>query len=297
MPLDLQSLEVFLVLADTLHFGRAAKQVHLSQSAFSQRIMRFEEEIGVKLLQRSSRRVRLTAAGEALVKHGRSLVDEAHSTVSLVHRAAAGEIGSVRFAFVGSATTMGMPERLRRVRKSLPEVALILEEVPAQLQVERILQGSIDVGLMRTLGTVAQPLSATLFVEEPYWLAIPEDHRLAQHDAVGVEDLQSESLLFFPRRYQPMVYDRWLAVFSAHGVAPTLTQEIRTTQLEQALVAAGYALALCPMSTHRESRPGIAYRPLVGDDLPTVRLDLVWDPARIDESGQRFVEAMTTLSP
>ena len=138
-----------VVLAETLHFGRAAERLHVSQPALSKRIRRMEERIGGPLLVRGYRDVRLTEAGRLLAERGRHLLHESAATVALSQRAARGEAGLLRIGF-GIASILGLlPDVLLRFRRAYPDVQLQLRDMSTPDQVDALVGGEIDVGFVR----------------------------------------------------------------------------------------------------------------------------------------------------
>ena len=149
MDVALDDLEAVVVLAETLHFGRAADRLHVSQPALSKRIKRLEERIGGPLLVRGYRDVRLTEAGRLLAGRGRHVIQESAATVALSQRAARGEAGLLRIGF-GIATILGLvPDVLLRFRRAYPEVQLSLRDMPTPDQVSALANREIDVGFVR----------------------------------------------------------------------------------------------------------------------------------------------------
>src|SRR5437764_6301250 len=149
MDIEFADLQALLVLSDTLHFGRAADRLHVSQPALSKRIRKLEERIGGALLVRRYRAVRLTEAGRLLVERGRELLRQSQAALALSQRAARGQAGRLRIGF-GIASILGvLPDVLLRFRRAHPEVDLQLRDMSTPEQIQALAAGEIDVGFVR----------------------------------------------------------------------------------------------------------------------------------------------------
>ncbi len=266
----------------------------MTQPPVSMAVRGLEEDLGVRLLQRSTRRVELTSAGRLLLERGRALERELGRLEEDIKRAAAGAVGRLSVGFVGIAMWMGVADIIRRFGQSYPEVSLTLEEVPSgelQLRLER---GDLDVGFIRALDQPPKTLDRRLVSEEHYWLAIPEGHPLEERKQVDVAALHGQAMLFFPRRFDPKIYDRWQEVFAAHDVSPELVQEARSIQTEIGLVSAGVGVCLVTASVARQPYQGVVFRRLTGV-IPTVRLYAAWRAGDRHAVRNRFLaELMNT---
>src|SRR5436309_10286813 len=147
--MELRHLRYFVAVAEELHFGRAAARLHIAQPPLSQQILRLEAELGVELLRRNRRSVRLTDAGRLLLEQSRPLLAQADHVEQLLRQASAGEVGRLAVGFVGSASYEALPRILREFRDRHPQVELRLDELTTAGQVAALNAGRIDVGLVR----------------------------------------------------------------------------------------------------------------------------------------------------
>lgn len=189
--MDVKQLRYFLAVAEELHFGRAARRMHVVQSALSMQIRALEEELGGPLFTRTSRKVELTQAGLLLLEEARRTLSQLERTKTLVQRSLRGEGGQVRVGFAGNAVLAGERMRdLRAFRVRHPEVALDLQEMAPQRQGEAILLGLIDVGYSPSLGVgMLERLSAETIGCWPFLLAMADIHPLARHKRVSLRKL------------------------------------------------------------------------------------------------------------
>ena len=176
--LELRHLRYFVTVAEELHFGRAAERLHMAQPPLSQQIRRLEELIGTALFDRSSRRVSLTAAGEAFLVRSRRLLDQARSDVEEAARIGRGEQGRLGIGFISSAIPLGITDRIHAFRSQYPAVHVQLHEGFTALILGRLLAHEIDMGVVRDCEP--QPaLISTLLATEPFVAVVPVDHPAA----------------------------------------------------------------------------------------------------------------------
>ncbi|AKU24131.1 LysR family transcriptional regulator [Massilia sp. NR 4-1] len=278
MNIELRQLRYFLTVAEELHFGRAAKRLHMTQPPLSQAIQGLEELLGVRLFERNRRGVALTPAGDALLAEARRLLDQALELPAIVQRAAAGEAGRLSLAFVSSADYSVLPPFLRAYRSAYPQVQIRLQEATSDLQLDELLHGRIDAGLL--IPPLPEKAKAELeylpVLSEPLILAAPADLAdLPSEGAVDLAALPPLPLIVFPRAISPGLHDAILAVFRAAGITPAIGQEAIQMQTIVSLVSAGMGIALVPQSVSNLRRPGVEYRPLT-QSTPLVETGLAW---------------------
>ena len=199
---ELRLIRYFVAVAEELHFGRAAHRLRMAQPGLSQQIRSLELQLGVRLLERTSRQVRLTPAGTLLLAEGRRLLAQAERTADQVRRAGLGEVGRITVAAIGSATYDILPRLLREHRKRFPDVEVTLREMSTPAQVQALRNGEIDVGLLRvpadTTGLVVHTVR-----EDRMALMIPEQHPLARKKRLTLRLLAAEPLILFPTAPRP----------------------------------------------------------------------------------------------
>ncbi|UMR30876.1 LysR family transcriptional regulator [Massilia sp. MB5] len=278
MNIELRQLRYFLTVAEELHFGRAAKRLHMTQPPLSQAIQGLEELLGARLFERNRRGVALTPAGDALLTEARRLLDQALELPAIVQRAAAGEAGRLSLAFVSSADYSVLPPFLRAYRSAYPQVQIRLQEATSDLQLDELLHGRIDAGLL--IPPLPEKAKAELeylpVLSEPLILAAPADLAdLPSEGAVDLAALPPLPLIVFPRAISPGLHDAILAVFRAAGITPAIGQEAIQMQTIVSLVSAGMGIALVPQSVSNLRRPGVEYRPLT-QSTPLVETGLAW---------------------
>jgi len=262
----------------------------MTQPPLSVAIRQLEEELEVQLIERTTRSVKLTPAGEVLQEKAQEILASIEHARTLVRRIGQGMAGSLAVGFIGITTSLGLPDWIRRFRSEVPDVLLDLHEAPSGPLIRRLCQGSLDVAFLR--GIPPDPLDYLLVASEGYWLALPEDHELTKRETIPLTALAETPLIFFPRQFAPAQYDEWITAFRTAGVTPNIVQEIHSLATEMALVSAGVGVALVTESITGQERPGVVYRQLEGE-VPKVDVHVAWHPDRGSDLVQRFLEFCT----
>jgi DNA-binding transcriptional LysR family regulator len=189
--MELRHLRAFVAVAEELHFGHAAARLQISQSPLSQSIRALEAELGIELLERTTRRVRLLPAGEAFLPRARESLAAATAAIEDARAVAAGELGRLAVGFTGSMTYALLPVLAKALRARLPRLQLELRgELLTPDQVERLVDGRLDLGFLRPplqhAGLAVEPVGA-----EPLVAALPHRHPLARQKTVHVSQLEN----------------------------------------------------------------------------------------------------------
>jgi len=277
MNVELRPLRQFVAVAEELHFGRAARRLHMTQPPLTQAVQALEAALGVRLFERTRRSVALTPAGDALLLHARRLLASAEQLPGLVQAAAAGFRGQLRLAFVSSIAYGPLPGWLRGFREAHPEVQLQLREATLDVQLEAFAAGEIDAGfVLHAPGAAPAGFAAWMALREPLVLALPEEHPAARASrAPRLAEVLTEPLVIFPRVIAPSLFDAVLAFYRGHGVAPRIAQEAIQMQTIVNLVSVGMGVAWVPLSVTQLQRPGVVYRRIAAAGLHS-ETSLLW---------------------
>ncbi|KWF77247.1 LysR family transcriptional regulator [Burkholderia diffusa] len=292
---DLRQWRYFVTVADERHFGRAAERLSMTQPPLSQAIRALEDALGVALFARTKRSVALTAVGAALLPDVRRLLAAADALPPLARRLARGEAGSLSLAFVSTADYGLLPSLLRAFGARYPQVRLQLAEATSDVQIDELVAGRIDAGLVipPVPPRHAAALSYLPVVREPLVVAMPAAAApgVSEDEPVHLAELAALPLVIFPRRLAPGFYDIITGCYGAAGATPRIGQEAIQMQTIVSLVSAGMGVALVPQSLRNLRRTGVVYRPLAGD-APVVETGLVWRTGDVSPVLAGFIDVV-----
>lgn len=289
--MELRHLRYFVAIAEERHFGRAAEKVGIAQPPLSKQLQDLEQELGYPLFDRSRRPIELTAAGQALLEHARSIFESLEIAVRETRRAGAGHSGRVAIGYPQSLAYSGLTGLLRAFRERSPDVAIEVRELPPADQVEALKRGDLDIGFVRA--PLHEPqLSSENIRTEKLVLALPADHRLAIRERVALSAVSREPFVFFPRARGPGFFDLLISVCRDSGFTPHIVQEAPQIDV-LALVAAGFGLSILPDSVRELRRADIVLRPIIGS--PTTELRLVWRSGDPSPAVARFIETVRSV--
>ncbi len=198
--MELRHLRYFIALGEELNFTRAAERLHIAQPPLSQQIRQLEEELGVTLLQRNERPLRLTAAGGFFLDRARALLTSFEGAVADTRRIGRGHSGRLAIGFVGSAMFVGLPEVVAAFRDRFPDVELVLNEMLAAEIAECLRQRRIDVGFSRPPLSAENGFAQRVLLQEPYVAVLPRHHRFADRAEIALAKLADEDFILYPSR-------------------------------------------------------------------------------------------------
>ncbi|MEO1056427.1 MAG: LysR family transcriptional regulator [Actinomycetota bacterium] len=222
--MEIRQLEVFLVVAEELHFARASERLHLAQSSVSSAVSSIERELGGAVFDRSNRRVALTPAGRLLVERATEIVRARDDAVRDVTALIAGVTGELRVGY-SFAAVFALEDLTRRVHEAQSSLRLNPIELYGPLAHTALLDGEIDLGLI----WFAEPhadLSATAIAERPFVAILRRDHPLADNSEIALADLAEEDFVLSPRTQNPGFYDAIGERCATAGFTPTIRQHV-----------------------------------------------------------------------
>ncbi|MGW1787264.1 LysR substrate-binding domain-containing protein [Streptomyces sp. NPDC002143] len=270
-PVELRWLESFVVVAEELHFARAADRLHLAPSALSAQVRALESHLGVRLIDRGRRtRPALTSAGRLFLEETRLTLAQAARAEAVGRRAGRGELGHAEIAYVASAAFSGvLTDVLTRCATLDTHLTVQVRELETPAQLEALSCGDIDVGFLRWRPEYPAGVTAACLLTEEVVLALPDGAPLAAHEAVPSTELRHEQFVapHFDEEYG--CRDQILEVAAQGGFSPRCAPAVRDFIAALTLVGGGLAVALVPDSLRRVRIPGVAYRPLADVPLTT----------------------------
>ncbi|MGL4285926.1 MAG: LysR family transcriptional regulator [Phreatobacter sp.] len=249
-----RQLRYFAVLAEELHFGRAARRLNMSQPPLSTGIRQLEEDLQVQLVERSSRRVTLTRAGETFAARARMLLGQLSEAEALTRKIAASPGGVVRVGLVPSMIFRGLPGMLHEFRERHAGYTVEIREMNSATQLAAIFESKIDIGFVHGM-PLPPGVASLLIMDEPFVCCLPAAHPLAAQKRVSLRALALEPLIIFARPLAPHYHDHIIGLFREAGVEPRIMHEVTHWLTVVALVAHELGIALVPRSL---SHAGIA---------------------------------------
>ncbi|MET0743120.1 MAG: LysR family transcriptional regulator [Microvirga sp.] len=290
---DLGHARSFIAVAEEMHFGRAASKLNLTQSPLSRQIQMLEQTLGVPLLDRTTRAVRLTPAGRTFLAEAYRVLAAAESAARITRRAARGESGVIRLSFTAASAYRTLPRVVAHVRARLPEVDLVLAEMVSDEQILALEENRTDLAILRPAPILQDPKSSIAtapLVSERLLLAVPRGHRLATGRVPTLKDLDGEAFVTWSPKGGRYFIDLLDTLFETGGVAPRIVQRVNQVHAMLALVGAGLGIALVPASTRGNSMADIRLRPISLPATARPELLLAW---RRDNANPCLVSVRT----
>jgi DNA-binding transcriptional LysR family regulator len=286
--MKLQVLRYFVVLAEELHFGRAAAKLSITQPPLSNAIKALEEELEVQLLVRDSKHVELTQAGVAFLEEARQILERVGRASQIAKVVATGMRGRLHIGTTGSAIYREAPVIVRRFSAQAPEVDVQLREMSSADQIAELLRGQLHAGFVN--GETAPPRLMSLpLARDEFVLCLPADHPLAARRRVDLRKLASERFVMFSRDVAPANHDSVIAIFSRAGIHPQTVHAARQWLTVVAMVANGLGISLVPRSLSRSKVEGVKFVAFAGQAVPAPAM-LVWNPEFFPPTLGSFIE-------
>jgi DNA-binding transcriptional LysR family regulator len=272
--MELRHLRYFVAVAEHLSFRGAAEKLHIAQPPLSSQIKSLEEELRVRLFERTTRSVRLTHAGRVFLEEARTVLAASAQAEQRVREAEHGLAGTLRVGFVAPVANAWLAGILRRFRQQFPAVQLSLFDLTSTEQLQRLRTQELDAGLLRP--PVGFSELEYRFVGESYQvLAVPAGHPLAAKRRLEWRDFHNQEMVLIHPGSQHGFYDAFFAECARAGAKPRPVQYANDIQTKMWLISAGFGIAPTTATLSEVKRPGLAFRPLPSG-LPPVQLVLAW---------------------
>ena len=223
---DLRQLRYFVTVAEELNFSRAALRLHMSQPPLSHQIKALEDELGVVLLERNRREVKLTPAGRNFLADSRALLDQAQVATQRARQSGLGQAGSLRVGMATSAIDRVLPAFMSGMREHLPLVHVVLTDMSSEEQVRSLAQDRLDLGFVHAR-VAAKALARQAVHAEVFAVVLPEDYPLARRSSIELRDLAVEPMVSFSPEHRSALFDSLVAVCMNAGFSPRLVHVAR----------------------------------------------------------------------
>ena len=251
--MELRHIRSFLAIAETLHFGRTAELIHLSQPALSLQIRALEEEVGVRLFERNRRKTTLTAAGAAFRDDAAAALSQLNQAIRRARLAANGKLGLLRIGFVSTAGSEIVPNIVRQFRELNPEVEFSLRNILTAEQIQMLETGTLDIGFLRIPIGEHSTLDVVTVHREPIVLVVPSSHKLAKRKRVRLREVAGQDFVMYERTYAPGFHDLMFGILRDARIAPNVTQTAVEIPMLISLVASGMGITILPASAVKHS--------------------------------------------
>ncbi|MGD1862232.1 MAG: LysR family transcriptional regulator [Leptolyngbyaceae cyanobacterium] len=270
--MNLKTLKSFIVLAEELHFGRAAQQCGISQPAMSRLLSDLETDLGVKLLDRTSREVTLTPSGRGFLASARKAVAFADMAVRAAKAGTVDGIDRLTVGMVIGAAQPAVGRLINRFKQAHPETLVTLCQLDERAIGSALAEGEVDVAIAWEV-SVPKGLNRRRLGTVPMAVLVQADHELAQKDSVSLADLAGYPVILPARDRQPIIYDTYQRHTAAAGFTPKIAIDVSTMADTLAMVAGGVGIGNAPVV------PGLQYPGVVIlEQKPRFELNykLVW---------------------
>ena len=286
--MKLHFLRYFVVLAEELHFGRAASKLAITQPPLSSAIKSLEGELEVQLLIRDSKHVELTQAGEAFLEEARQILEQVAKASDVAKIVARGMRGRLEIGVTGSQIYREVPAIVKQFNAEMPDVEVVLREMSSADQLNELLRGQIHAGFVNG-STVPPQLASLPMGEDEFVLCLPEHHPKAQGGTVDLIELANERFVMFSRNVAPANHDNVIAIFSRAGIQPKIAHAARQWLTIVAMVANGLGVSLVPRSLADSRVHGVKFINISGEQVLAPAM-LVWNPAYNLPTLRSFIE-------
>lgn len=291
---SLSRLSCFIAVAEELHFGRAAERLHMTQPPLSRQIQQLESELGVHLIDRTTRSVTLTPAGVAFLPDARRILQLAEGAALNVKRVPAGDLGTVVIGFTAASAHPLLPRLFDAARQQMPDVKLDLREMVTAAQIEALMTGELDLGMARPPlkrpGLVSRPL-----LHEQLIAALPAAHPLVEvRRQLTLSDLDGQDMVMYSPVQARYFNELLISTFTIAGATPRYVQYVTQVHTMLVLVRSGIGIALVPASTATLHPEGVVFRSIGAFRERPVELDAVW---RGDSANPALLRLLRDVLP
>jgi DNA-binding transcriptional LysR family regulator len=293
--MELRHIRSFLSIAETLHFGRTAELIHLSQPALSLQIRALEEELGVQLFERNRRKTTLTAPGVAFRADAVAALSQLDQAIRKARLAGSGKLGVLRIGFISTVGVEIVPNIVRQFRELNPEVVFSLRAIPTADQVRMLETGLLDIGFFRLPIGGHTALDVVTVHRERFVLVVPASHRLAKRKRVRLSEVSGEDFVMYERTYAPGFHDLIFGMLRDARLVPNVSQTAAEISMLISLVGAHMGISILPASAVKLSVASVIACEIV-DQIPMSEIGMAVGkgvrPAVVDNFRSFAVEKL-----
>lgn len=296
--MELHHVRAFLAVAEELHFGRAAQRLHMAQPPLSRTIKQLERNLGTPLFERTTRSVRLTVQGQALLEHAHRIIAAVDEAERAVAYAGAGETGRVRIGFAGPSSHGPVSDLARAMRGPYPGIELGLTSfVYGSDTVGQLMSHDLDMAIVRFASGPPPGIAARVVQRERLVIVVPEYHRLADREHITMEELVDESWIMLDAATGSIIRDALFERAHLASFTPRIAQQALDSWTIMALVRAGVGITLSIDSAFTAlDKRGLSVIPLEGDE-PYTYASLAWRSDDPSPALQRVIDTSEQVFP
>jgi len=285
--MELRHLKYFVTAAEELNFRRAAERLYIAQPPLSRQIRQLEEELGVDLFHRTKRGVSLTEAGQAFLDEAQLTLVQAERAAQAAKRASGIPQRKLTIGFSICLFNRILSGIVQAFRQAFPEVSIALMEMSTSEQVQALVEGEIDVGLVRLPIAEETIVTETILIESLV-LVLPADHALSSQAEISMQSLAIEQFVLFPSEANPELHSQIIRNCQQAGFQPNIVQEATPPEVVIRLVEAGAGISLVPASTQSRHHAGVIYRELT-DSASQLEIAIAWHKQRTSPLVDQFL--------
>lgn len=286
--MELRHLRYYIVVAEQLHFGRAAKLLNISQPPLSTQIKHLEEEIGVQLLIRNNKEVRITPAGQHFLEAAKNCITTLDKEIAFTQRIAQGKEGAISIGFSGTMSFHLIPSIVKDFKRSHPGIDIRLQQLTTHNQIVGLIHGTIDVGFL-VAPVLDKRIDNITILEEHFVACLPKSHPLATcSQVIDVSKLCDENWVMTPREAGHGYYDAIMSLCKEQNFIPNVIQTAQEQQTLVALVAAEVGVTLLPHSATYIKNDHVVYKE-VNSDVKKVSA-MAWNSSLLTDAARFFIQ-------
>jgi DNA-binding transcriptional LysR family regulator len=292
--MDLHQLRCFVAAAEELHFGRAAQRLEMLPSALGRFIRLLEEDLGTRLMTRTTRSVTLTDDGANLLKQARVLLAQADALAATFRTHGRKQASTVRVGAIDSAAAGLLPMLLHDFRARRPDVTVQLVEDKTLRLVPLLLSGRLDLAFVRPPESTNKRLEFLFLFHETAVVAVSDRHPFASKKRLTIADLTDQPLIVPERRSRPHSHDLTIKLFAEAGLEARIVQIANEKQTIVNLMSAELGVAIVPKWTSRMAARGVRYVRLAASDMNKLPLAAAWTRGTRDPIRDDMLEVLKT---
>ncbi|MCA5005569.1 LysR family transcriptional regulator [Sphingobacterium bovistauri] len=291
--IELRHLHYFRILAEELHFRKAAERLYISQPGLTRQIKQMEEIYKTALFERGKRYVKLTQAGEFLKQEVELIFNQLTNIQQQIEKIGEGKITNLKLGFIGSAVQTILPELLAKLKAKQPLIDVTLNELSNEIQIEMLLKNELDFGFVR-MDNFPSKIQSYPILTENFALVVPKGHPFKDKKKINLMDFKEESFILFSKQYSTSYYDLVMSIFRDHEFEPKVALRTVNALSIFNLVSQGLGIAIVPSSLKNGYNTDVDFMELTNIPQRTT-LHLAWNQNNRNPGIQLFINILKEI--